>query len=95
MSKENSDEREKIWPVKQMHVLTCVFCGKQGEYRVDDSELCWCPDFWDGDTNYDGPVCHDCDAEHIEYDEETCEPVLKPGHPLPPSAKPIGGKPNN
>jgi hypothetical protein len=88
MSKENSDEREKIWPpVKQMHVLICCFCGKQGEFRHESSELCWEPAFWDGDTEYDGPVCRNCAEEHLDYDEKDWVFILKSGHPLPPSAR--------
>jgi hypothetical protein len=45
-------------------------------------ELGWYPDFWVGDTNYQGPICPECQSEHLETDTDG-EYVLKQGHALP------------
>jgi hypothetical protein len=54
-------------------------------------DLGWYPDFWVGQTNYQGPVCAECQLEHLSADESG-EYVLKEGHALPAAATPwVGG----
>ena len=46
---------------------------------VDEAvELGWLPDFWQGDTSYDGPVCPECGKEHL-FAAATGDWELKPG----------------
>jgi hypothetical protein len=52
-------------------------------------ELGWYPDFWRGSISYQGPVCPECQEKHLFTDTDG-EYVLKPDHPLPPSAEPQG-----
>jgi hypothetical protein len=33
--------------------------------RAEAVEAGWCPDFYAGDLNYEGPVCPDCTARHL------------------------------
>ena len=69
--------------------MQCCFCGKQVESIEQAIDLGWYPDFWDGDVNYQGPVCQQCQDEHL-YTDKTGEYVLKPEHILPPSAESVG-----
>ena len=65
--------------------MNCAFCGKHAKSVQEAIELGWYPDYWVGEANYQGPVCPDCIQEHLTADEDGSY-VLKPGHPLPPSA---------
>jgi len=67
--------------------VKCCFCGKQVESIEQAIDLGWYPDFWHGETNYQGPVCAECQQEHLSADESG-EYVLKEGHALPPAATP-------
>ena len=69
--------------------MNCCFCGKHVDSIEEAVELCWYPSFWQGDTNYQGPVCPDCLQEHL-FTDECGEYELKPGHILPPSAESLG-----
>ena len=65
--------------------MKCVFCEKEVESIHEAVELGWYPDFWVGEVNYQGPVCSECQTEHLFTDVDG-EYVLKPDHPLPPLA---------
>jgi hypothetical protein len=65
--------------------MKCVFCGKKVGSIDEAIEAGWYPDFWRGDTQYQGPVCYECQTEHLFVDEGG-EYVLKPDHPLPAAA---------
>jgi hypothetical protein len=65
--------------------MKCVFCGKEVESVEEAVELGWYPDFWVGDKNYQGPVCPECQKEHLDTDVDG-EYVLKPDRPVPPLA---------
>ena len=68
--------------------MQCCFCGK---YVVDIEEAVeegFYPDFWHHEVQYQGPICPDCQREHLETDEDG-EFILKAGHSLPPNAEPI------
>ncbi len=65
--------------------MQCVFCGKAVESVDEAIELGWYPDFWVGETNYQGPICPDCQKEHLVTDADG-EFVLKPDYAVPPSA---------
>jgi hypothetical protein len=65
--------------------MNCCFCGKEVESVEQAVELGWYPDFWQGDVNYQGPVCPECQTEHLFTDADG-EYVLKPDHSLPPMA---------
>ena len=69
--------------------MKCVFCEKEVESVDQAVELGWYPEFWQGETNYQGPVCPDCQTEHLFTDTDG-EYVLKPDHPLPPLAVQLG-----
>jgi len=69
--------------------MKCCFCEKEVESVEEAVELGWYPDFWQGEANYQGPVCPECQKEHLFTDEDG-EYVLKPDHPLPPLAVPLG-----
>ena len=47
----------------------------------------WYPDFWHHEVQYQGPICPDCQKEHLETDEDG-EFILKAGHSLPLDASP-------
>lgn len=68
--------------------MQCCFCGKYVEDIEEAIELDWYPDFWHLEVNYQGPVCPDCQKEHLETDADG-EFVLKEGHVLPSSADPM------
>ena len=68
--------------------MQCCFCGKYVEDIEEAIELDWYPDFWHGEIQYQGPICPDCQGEHLEMDADG-EFSLKAGHSLPPSAFPI------
>jgi hypothetical protein len=73
--------------------VKCCFCGKEGESIEQAIDLGWYPDFWQGDENYQGPVCAECQQEHL-FADESGEYLLKPGHSLPPAATPwVSGGP--
>lgn len=65
--------------------MRCCFCGKEVDSIHEAVELGWYPDFWVGQTNYQGPVCAECQTEHL-FTDESGEYVLKTGHPLPRAA---------
>jgi hypothetical protein len=65
--------------------MKCVFCGKEAESVEQAIELGWHPDFWQGDVNYQGPVCAECQNEHLFVDDDG-EYVLKPDRLVPPLA---------
>jgi hypothetical protein len=67
--------------------VECCFCGKEVESIEQAIDLGWYPDFWQGETNYQGPVCAECQEEHLSADESG-EYVLKEGHAVPPAATP-------
>ena len=69
--------------------MNCCFCGKEVESVEQAVELGWYPDFWQGDVNYQGPVCPECQTEHLFTDADG-EYVLKPDHSLPPMAVRMG-----
>jgi len=69
--------------------VKCCFCEKEVESVEQAVELGWYPDFWQGEVNYQGPICPECQNEHLLTDEDG-EYVLKPDHPLPPLAMPMG-----
>ena len=69
--------------------MKCVFCEKEIESIDEAVELGWYPDFWVGQTNYQGPVCPECQTEHLFTDAEG-EYELKPDHSLPPAAVLLG-----
>jgi hypothetical protein len=71
--------------------VKCCFCGKEVESIPEAIEAGWYPDFWVGETNYQGPICSECQEEHL-FADESGEYVLKEGHALPSAAKPwVGG----
>jgi len=65
--------------------MKCCFCGKEIDSIHEAIELGWYPDFWVGQTNYQGPVCPECQTEHLFTDAEG-EYELKPDHSLPRAA---------
>jgi hypothetical protein len=69
--------------------MKCCFCGEEAESVEEAIELGWYPDFWQGDVNWQGPVCPECQTEHLFTDADG-EYVLKPDHPLPPLAVRMG-----
>ncbi len=69
--------------------MKCVFCEKEVESVEEGIELGWYPDFWQGDVNWQGPICPECQTEHLFTDADG-EYVLKPDHPLPPLAVQMG-----
>jgi hypothetical protein len=69
--------------------VQCCFCGREVESVEEAVELGWYPDFWHGETNYQGPVCPECQLEHLVTDEDG-EYSLKPDHALPPAAVKAG-----
>jgi hypothetical protein len=69
--------------------MRCCFCGKEVASIDEAVEAGWYPDFWQGDVNYQGPVCPDCQQEHL-FTDESGEYVLKPDHAVPPLAVRMG-----
>ncbi len=67
--------------------MQCCFCGKYVEDIEEAIKLDWYPDFWHHEINYQGPICPDCQKEHLESDEDG-EFILKAGHSLPSAASP-------
>ncbi len=65
--------------------MECCFCGRTVESIEEAIELGWYPDFWVGDTNYQGPICAECQSAHLDTDTDG-EYVLKQGHSVPPLA---------
>ena len=63
--------------------MQCCFCDKPVASIEEAIDLGWCPDFWNEDLQYQGPVCPECQCEHLETDEDG-EFELKTGHSLPP-----------
>ena len=70
--------------------MQCCFCGKPVNSIEEAIELEWYPDFWHLEVQYQGPICPDCQREHLKTDEEG-EYILKTGHSLPPFAVPVQG----
>jgi hypothetical protein len=71
--------------------MQCCFCGKEVASIPEAIELGWYPDFWHRENNYQGPICADCQQEHL-FADESGEYVLKEGHALPSAATPwVGG----
>ena len=66
--------------------MQCVFCLKEIDSINEAVELGWYPDFWVGETNYQGPVCPDCQKEHLLLETDG-EFALKPDHAVPPLAE--------
>jgi hypothetical protein len=69
--------------------MKCCFCEKEVESIHEAVELGWYPDFWQGDTSYQGPVCPECQEEHLDTGDDG-EYELKPGHAVPPAAERLG-----
>ncbi len=69
--------------------MKCCFCGKEVESIEQAVELGWYPEFWRGSVSYQGPVCPECQEEHL-YTDTDGEYVLKPDHALPAAAEPLG-----
>ena len=69
--------------------MRCCFCGKQVDSIEEAVEQGWYPEFWRGTVSYQGPVCAECQEEHL-YTDTDGEYVLKPDHPLPAAAEPLG-----
>jgi hypothetical protein len=69
--------------------MKCCFCGKEAESIKEAVESGWYPEFWRGSVSYQGPVCPDCQERHL-YTDADGEYVLKPDHPLPAAAEPLG-----
>ena len=69
--------------------MQCCFCGKEVESVEEAVEQGWYPEFWRGTVSYQGPVCLDCQKEHL-YTDTDGEFVLKPDHALPAAAEPQG-----
>jgi hypothetical protein len=69
--------------------VKCCFCGKEAESIEEAIESGWYPEFWRGSVAYQGPVCRECQEEHL-YTDTDGEYVLKPDHRLPPLATPLG-----
>jgi hypothetical protein len=78
-----------VTEMEQGEPIQCCFCRKEVESIEKAIDLGWYPDFWRGNMNYQGPVCTECQAEHLVLDEDG-EFVLKPDHALPPLAEPQG-----
>jgi hypothetical protein len=68
--------------------MQCCFCGKYAEDIEEAIDDGWYPDFWHLEINYQGPICPDCQWEHLETDTDG-EFILKKGHTLPSSADPM------
>jgi hypothetical protein len=68
--------------------MQCVFCGKYVEDIEEAIEEGFYPDFWHHEINYQGPICPDCQKEHLETHPDG-EFILKNGHTLPSAAEPI------
>lgn len=68
--------------------MQCCFCHKYVEDIDEAVEQGFYPDFWHHEVQYQGPVCPDCQKEHLEADKDG-EFILKEGHPLPSNAEPI------
>jgi hypothetical protein len=66
--------------------MKCCFCERDVESIDEAVHLGWYPDFWVGNLNYQGPVCPECQSEHLDTDTDG-EFVLKQGHALPPLAE--------
>jgi hypothetical protein len=73
--------------------MQCCFCGKYAEDIEEAIDDGWYPDFWHLEINYQGPICPDCQCEHLETDKDG-EFVLKEGHVLPSSADPMVSRTN-
>jgi len=71
--------------------MQCCFCQKEVESINEAVELGWYPDFWVGETNYQGPVCGECQVAHLDLGEDG-EYALKPNHAVPPLAERMGGR---
>jgi hypothetical protein len=69
--------------------MRCCFCEKEVESIEQAIELGWYPEFWRGSVSYQGPVCRECQEEHLFTDTDG-EYVLKPDHALPAAAEPLG-----
>ena len=69
--------------------MKCCFCGTEVESIEKAIELGWYPEFWRGSISYQGPVCAQCQEEHL-YTDTDGEYVLKPDHALPAAAEPLG-----
>ena len=63
--------------------MQCCFCGQYVKDIEEAVEEGFYPDFWHHEVQYQGPVCPDCQKEHLETDEDG-EFILKAGHSLPP-----------
>jgi hypothetical protein len=69
--------------------MKCAFCEKEVESVHEAVELGWYPDFWVGERHYQGPICPECQREHLVIDADG-EYVLKPDHSLPRRAVRLG-----
>ena len=69
--------------------MKCVFCAKEIGSVDEAVESGWLPDFWQGDTEYQGPVCPECQSEHL-LAAATGDWELRPGNAVPPLAKQSG-----
>ncbi len=50
--------------------LQCRFCVAQVASVAEAAEEGWVPDYWDGDANVDGPVCPECAATMLRFNDE-------------------------
>ena len=60
--------------------MKCCFCGKEADSIEKAVESGSYPEFWRRSVSYQGPVCPDCQVEHLDTDADG-EYVLKPDHP--------------
>lgn len=69
--------------------MRCCFCGTKMESIDQAIDGGWYPEFWRGSISYQGPICPECQQEHLFMDDSG-EYILKPDRPLPPAAEPQG-----
>jgi hypothetical protein len=64
----------------ETETVTCAFCGATTPDVETAVDAGWEPGFYTGDQYLTGPVCGQCSAEHLSFDDEAGEMVAKPGH---------------
>jgi hypothetical protein len=73
--------------------MICVFCSAHVDEKGEAIEAGWCPDFYAGEVNYEGPVCPTCTAKFLFLDKHG-EMELQPGVKVPSLAIPLNRHPN-